>query len=538
MTTLVKDNNVQSLGIFLRPPSIEDHERRLVEWLSESDEDVNRRLRLAATQERAATEAASPAAPIGHPAHLYDYVLTNDEYDAAYEELVGLVTKYRPDVMAREEEGAGGGGEAAEEAAAAAAAAAVKLPILVLASSSGSPSSSASSMSAALRATFAGKFLSPVPLVTDRKPAKCETSTPDLKFITAKELAALASSGSIVVQYPSPEGAGGVVAVTKEGLETAMGRGPGGGGDPKSVAVVVLPDASAVAAMRQGPAGAGALYAWVSDPSSGDGSEEGMPPPPEGFDLVLGLEAEEGDRVAAARAALSAHVPSVVPPPSRPLVICGPFGTGRRVLLQKLFEALPGRFAVPAVTTTRAPPPPLASSEGDTPVATSSTSMTVVSREEADQLIASGGFLVYEETLGHVYGVTRAAVKKVLTSGKVCVLDLDRVADARRLRDQETSPAAAAGGGGGKGGGLLAGAAFVYVGVASTDVLLKRVHAELERSPPLGYSGPGEAAGLFFQGAKAEVEASRSGENEGLFDRWVDNGPDPAVAFARLAEVR
>jgi hypothetical protein len=37
----------------------------------------------------------------------------------------------------------------------------------------------------------------------------------------------------------------------------------------------------------------------------------------------------------------------------RPLVIAGPFGTGKRVLLQRLFESLPGRFAAPIVTTTK-----------------------------------------------------------------------------------------------------------------------------------------------------------------------------------------
>jgi Ni2+-binding GTPase involved in maturation of urease and hydrogenase len=32
--------------------------------------------------------------------------------------------------------------------------------------------------------------------------------------------------------------------------------------------------------------------------------------------------------------------------------VCGPYGTGKTELLQQLMEALPGRFAVPAVHTT------------------------------------------------------------------------------------------------------------------------------------------------------------------------------------------
>jgi hypothetical protein len=51
----------------------------------------------------------------------------------------------------------------------------------------------------------------------------------------------------------------------------------------------------------------------------------------------------------------SSHITPVlvVCPLCRPLVIAGPFGTGKRVLLQRLFESLPGRFAAPVVTTTK-----------------------------------------------------------------------------------------------------------------------------------------------------------------------------------------
>jgi Ni2+-binding GTPase involved in maturation of urease and hydrogenase len=39
--------------------------------------------------------------------------------------------------------------------------------------------------------------------------------------------------------------------------------------------------------------------------------------------------------------------------------VCGPYGTGKTEVLQQLLEALPSRFAVPAVHTTAAGQPAL-----------------------------------------------------------------------------------------------------------------------------------------------------------------------------------
>lgn len=49
---------------------------------------------------------------------------------------------------------------------------------------------------------------------------------------------------------------------------------------------------------------------------------------------------------------------------------------------------------------------------------------------------------------------------------------------------------------------------YLYLGVASVDELLRRIHAEVTSNPPLGYELE-EAAHLFFQTAKDEVAASR-----------------------------
>lgn len=60
--------------------------------------------------------------------------------------------------------------------------------------------------------------------------------------------------------------------------------------------------------------------------------------------------------------------------------------------------------------------------------------MEVVSPEVAHQMQQEGKFLVEQQVLGHVYGITAAAVRKLQASGKLPVLDLDQVADVARLR--------------------------------------------------------------------------------------------------------
>jgi guanylate kinase len=60
--------------------------------------------------------------------------------------------------------------------------------------------------------------------------------------------------------------------------------------------------------------------------------------------------------------------------------------------------------------------------------------MEVVSLAHAQQMVAEGRFLVHQEVLGHVYGVTRASVRRAQARGKLPLLDMDRVADVAQLK--------------------------------------------------------------------------------------------------------
>lgn len=60
--------------------------------------------------------------------------------------------------------------------------------------------------------------------------------------------------------------------------------------------------------------------------------------------------------------------------------------------------------------------------------------MEVVPLEAAQQMRAGGQFLVHQEVLGHIYGITAAAVRKLQAMGKLPLLDLDRVQDVEQLK--------------------------------------------------------------------------------------------------------
>lgn len=52
----------------------------------------------------------------------------------------------------------------------------------------------------------------------------------------------------------------------------------------------------------------------------------------------------------------------------------------------------------------------------------------------AQQMRAEGQFLVHQEVLGHIYGITSSAVRKLQAMGRLPLLDLDRVQDVEQLR--------------------------------------------------------------------------------------------------------
>jgi len=101
--------------------------------------------------------------------------------------------------------------------------------------------------------------------------------------------------------------------------------------------------------------------------------------------------------------------------PTPPLVLCGPSGSGKSTLIKKLTAEFKDCFGFSVSHTTRSP----RAGEKD------GVDYHYVSRTTMEQLVMDGGFIEHAVFSGNMYGTSRAAVEKVASSGKICILDID-----------------------------------------------------------------------------------------------------------------
>ncbi|OCF59467.1 guanylate kinase [Kwoniella mangroviensis CBS 10435] len=115
---------------------------------------------------------------------------------------------------------------------------------------------------------------------------------------------------------------------------------------------------------------------------------------------------------------------------TRPLVCCGPSGTGKSTLLNKLFSDYPGQFGFSVSHTTRNP---RAGEENG-------REYHFVSREEFMRRVENGEFLEWAEFGGNCYGTTFAALTAL--HPKRCILDIELqgVLQLRAKAPQQTPP--------------------------------------------------------------------------------------------------
>ncbi|XP_071552826.1 guanylate kinase isoform X2 [Panulirus ornatus] len=99
----------------------------------------------------------------------------------------------------------------------------------------------------------------------------------------------------------------------------------------------------------------------------------------------------------------------------RPLVLCGPSGAGKSTLLKKLLEEFGPHFGFSVSHTTRLPRP--GEEHGK--------HYYFVTREEMEEAISKGEFIEHAEYSANLYGTSKKAVDDVLSSGRICILDID-----------------------------------------------------------------------------------------------------------------
>nr|XP_021324905.1 MAGUK p55 subfamily member 4-like [Danio rerio] len=99
----------------------------------------------------------------------------------------------------------------------------------------------------------------------------------------------------------------------------------------------------------------------------------------------------------------------------RLIALIGPSGVGVNELRRKLIEINPKVYQGPVPHTTR---PPKCHEEAG-------REYHFVSREQFDSMVCNHRFIEFGELRGHLYGISVDAVKDVLTSGKICVIDIE-----------------------------------------------------------------------------------------------------------------
>lgn len=99
----------------------------------------------------------------------------------------------------------------------------------------------------------------------------------------------------------------------------------------------------------------------------------------------------------------------------RLIVLLGPSGVGVNELRRRLVEMNPNIFQGPVPYTTRAP-------RG---YEESGREYFFVSREVFENMVYHNRFLEYGEHKGNMYGTSIESAKKVLNSGKICVIDIE-----------------------------------------------------------------------------------------------------------------
>eukprot|EP00111_Clytia_hemisphaerica_P016102 TCONS_00047658-protein len=102
------------------------------------------------------------------------------------------------------------------------------------------------------------------------------------------------------------------------------------------------------------------------------------------------------------------------PHKKRPIVLIGPPQVGRMEIRQKMISQFPSRFAAAVPHTTRT-----ATSDEENGV-----DYNFVSRNAFEKSIAAAEFIEHGHFNGHYYGTSFSAVRKVVESGKTCVLNM------------------------------------------------------------------------------------------------------------------
>lgn len=181
----------------------------------------------------------------------------------------------------------------------------------------------------------------------------------------------------------------------------------------------------------------------------------------------------------------------------RPICFTGPSGSGKSTLLKMLMKEYPNTFAFSVSHTTRKPRP------GEQ----NGKDYYFVTREEMCRMVEAGDFLEHAEFSGNMYGTSKFAVETVLSSGRLCTLDVD-IQGVKNLKKTNLNPI------------------YCFVKAPSLDILEKRLR---ER-------GTESEESLRKRLERAKVELDYEKNEKGAFDFIIVND-DVNIAYDKLKKI-
>jgi len=180
------------------------------------------------------------------------------------------------------------------------------------------------------------------------------------------------------------------------------------------------------------------------------------------------------------------------------IVIVGPSGVGKSTLIKRLMSEFAGRFGFSVSHTTRQPRP--GEKHG--------VHYNFTSRDEIRDAIAHGDFIENAEVHGNIYGTSFEAVEKVVSNGRICVLDID-VQGAEQVKRSA----------------LAESAGFMFVSPPSLGALEERLRSRGTETE--------EKVQLRLKNARSEIGFST--EHPDFFDKVIVNN-DLEVAYGQFRE--
>ena len=114
----------------------------------------------------------------------------------------------------------------------------------------------------------------------------------------------------------------------------------------------------------------------------------------------------------------------------RPVVICGPSGTGKSTIINKLMTDFPDTFGFSVSHTTRKP----RAGEID------GVNYHFITKEEFLSGAERGDFIELAEFSGNMYATSKLSIKDIQDEGKICILDLEMKGVKQIKESREINP--------------------------------------------------------------------------------------------------